>query len=125
MPGQRIVCGVFLYKALRLPLTMNSQSKATARANIALIKYWGKADSSMNIPAAGSISITLDALCSETVVSFKESLSADELNLDGESRPEYVPRISRFLDILRERADIKTRASVTSKNNFPLGAGLA
>ena len=125
MPGQRIVCGVFLYKALRLPLTMNSQSKATARANIALIKYWGKADSSMNIPAAGSISITLDALCSETVVFFKESLSADELSLDGESRPEYVPRISRFLDILRERADIKTRASVTSKNNFPLGAGLA
>ena len=100
---------------------MNSQSKATARANIALIKYWGKADSNINIPATGSISITLDALCSETVVSFEESLSADEFSLDGESRSEYVPRISRFLDILRERADIKTRASVISKNNFPFG----
>ena len=104
---------------------MNSKSKAVARANIALIKYWGKADPSMNIPAVGSISITLDALWSETNVCFGDSFAADKFSLDGQSRPEQVARASNFLDILRKRAGIKTRASVATKNNFPLGAGLA
>ena len=44
--------------------------KATvrARANIALIKYWGKADVALNVPAVGSLSITLDSLWAETEV---------------------------------------------------------
>ena len=40
---------------------------ATARAqpNIALVKYWGKRDIARNLPAVGSISITLDDLYTE------------------------------------------------------------
>ncbi|MBC7517377.1 MAG: diphosphomevalonate decarboxylase, partial [Microbacteriaceae bacterium] len=43
---------------------MHDHARATARAhsNIALIKYWGKRDETLNIPAVGSISVTLDAL---------------------------------------------------------------
>jgi len=39
-----------------------------ARSNIALVKYWGKADAALNTPAVGSISITLDRLFTETRV---------------------------------------------------------
>ena len=33
-------------------------SVATARANIALVKYWGKRDAALNLPARGSLSLT-------------------------------------------------------------------
>ena len=36
---------------------------ARACANIALVKYWGKRDAALNLPATGSLSLTLDALC--------------------------------------------------------------
>ncbi len=101
------------------------QASARARANIALVKYWGKANRGLNTPAVGSISITLDALWSDTDVRFDAALAADELQLDGKIRPEQVRRVSAFLDLLREMAGVKLRARVVSSNNFPTGAGLA
>jgi diphosphomevalonate decarboxylase len=85
--------------------------RATARAgaNFALIKYWGKADARLNVPAVGSISITLDAL----------------FTLDGKRRDEDLPKISACIDLLRRRAGLDTRVRVASRNNFPTGAGLA
>ncbi len=101
---------------------------ARAHSNIALAKYWGKRDSALNIPAVGSISVTLDSLYTETTVSFDSALTQDELRLDGEhqlaSRPQ-LDRVSSMLDLVRERAGIDFRAEVTSVNNFPTGAGLA
>jgi diphosphomevalonate decarboxylase len=101
------------------------RATARARANIALIKYWGKADARLKIPAVGSVSITLDGLWSDTEVRFDESLAADELSLDGAARPEQLARVSACLDLLRRRAGVGMRASVVSRNNFPTGAGLA
>ena len=101
------------------------KSRVRARANIALIKYWGKADPDLNIPAVGSISITLADLWSDTEVEFDESLASDTLILDGERRPEQLRRVSQSLDLLRRLAGIRTYARVTSDNNFPTGAGLA
>ncbi len=98
---------------------------ARARANIALVKYWGKANAELKIPAVGSISITLDELWSETEVRFDSTLEADELSLDGRSRPEQLARVSACLDLLREHAGVAARARVASRNNFPTGAGLA
>lgn len=100
-------------------------AKARARANIALVKYWGKADEALKIPAVGSISITLERLWSETEVRFDPALTGDELVLDGASRPEQLARVSACLDVLRERAGVDLRAAVASRNNFPTGAGLA
>lgn len=94
---------------------------ARAHANIALVKYWGKCDGSGNRPAAGSISITLDALTSETRVRFDPDLVADDIRLAGGGDT----RIAAFLDLVRERAGIATRAEVISRNDFPTGAGLA
>lgn len=102
-----------------------SVGRARAGANFALIKYWGKADARLNVPAVGSISITLDALWSETEVVLDPQLAADELSLNGKPRPEDVAKISACLDLLRKPAGIATRARITSHNNFPTGAGLA
>lgn len=98
---------------------------ATARAhsNIALIKYWGKRDAALNLPAVGSISVALDGLYTDTQVHFDPALDADTCQLDG--APTDTARVSRFLDLVRTRAGIDTRARVVTHNNFPTGAGLA
>jgi diphosphomevalonate decarboxylase len=101
------------------------RASARARANFALIKYWGKADAQLNVPAVGSISITLDALWSDTDVEFDPELPRDELVLDGQSRADQLDKVSACLDLLRDRARVRTRARVVSANNFPTGAGLA
>src|SRR5215216_892268 len=56
---------------------------ARACANIALVKYWGKRDSALNLPATGSLSLTLAALATQTSVAFDPALAQDELELDG------------------------------------------
>ena len=90
------------------------RASARARANFALVKYWGKADARLNVPAVGSISITLDALWSDTDVEFDERLHADELSLDGQRRADQLAKVSECLDLLRDRAGVRTRARVTS-----------
>ena len=99
--------------------------RARAGANFALIKYWGKADARLNVPAVGSISITLDSLFTETSVALDPKLGMDELILNGRRRDDDLAKISACLDLLRAKAGVTTRAAVTSTNNFPTGAGLA
>ena len=99
---------------------------ARAHANIALVKYWGKRDSALNLPAAGSLSLTLAALSTTTSVEFDHNLDDDALSLDGE--PSYgnaLTRVSALLDLVRQRAGIVSRAVVTSRNDFPTASGLA
>lgn len=101
------------------------QATARARSNIALIKYWGKREKQLNLPAVASLSITLDALATETHIAFDASFEADDLVLDGERRADQIERVSEFLDILRDMAGTSLRARVESANNFPTAAGLA
>ena len=103
----------------------SAPGRARAGANFALIKYWGKADARLNVPAVGSISITLDTLYTDTEVELDPTLARDELWLDGKRRDEDVVKISACLDLLRAKARVTTRARVTTGNNFPTGAGLA
>lgn len=105
------------------PLAETRAAVARAHSNIALIKYWGKRDAALNLPAVGSISLTLDALSTETSVAFQPGLEADEFLLDGE--PADPARVSRLLDLVRDRARIALHAVVSSTNDFPTGAGLA
>jgi diphosphomevalonate decarboxylase len=99
--------------------------RATARAqpNIALIKYWGKRDSTLNLPAVGSISVTLDELYTTMHVEFDGVLDLDDLHVNGRSAPSLLPRITRCLDTVLG-AD-RLRARVISESNFPIAAGLA
>ena len=100
-------------------------ARARAGANFALVKYWGKADARLNVPAVGSISITLDALFTETTVELAPGVARDELMLNGMRRDEDLAKVSACLDLLRRKAAVDTRARVASRNNFPTGAGLA
>jgi len=105
-----------------------SQPVVTARAcaNIALVKYWGKRDTALNLAATDSLSLTLDALTTETTVAFDETLATDELVLDGHpAKQEEVERITRFLDLVRSEAGVPIHAKVTSRNDFPTASGLA
>ncbi len=102
------------------------QATARANANIALVKYWGKRDSVLNLSAAGSLSLTLDGLTTHTTVAWTERPGPDTLTLgssivDGEP----LARVSRFLDLVRALARRNDGARVISANDFPTASGLA
>jgi len=100
-------------------------TSVTARAgsNIALVKYWGKRDTALNLPATGSLSMTLDALHTDTRLRFAERGDADRLELNGQ--PSDPSRVSAFLDLFRALAGIDRCFVVSSSNSFPTSAGLA
>ncbi|GAA5521380.1 diphosphomevalonate decarboxylase [Aliifodinibius salicampi] len=101
------------------------QVKAEAHANIALVKYWGKRSLEKNLAATGSISLTLDALKTETEIRIDSSFQKDYFELDGKPvSGEGLKRISDFLDIIVGTEE-RDRAYITSKNSFPTAAGLA
>lgn len=94
---------------------------AVAHPNIALVKYWGKRELSLNLPAVPSLSVTLDRFRTRTTVTL--GVDRDEVVLDGvrlEGRA--LQRVLRHLDrVVPGRAP----AQVLSDNNFPTAAGLA
>ncbi|MEZ4391508.1 MAG: diphosphomevalonate decarboxylase [Polyangiales bacterium] len=104
---------------------------ATARANIALAKYWGKCDAALNLPAVPSVSLTLDALRTDTEVVRDPSLREDHVSLDGvELTGGGAAKLRTFMDLLRARAGVDGSAPdrfarVSSHNRFPTASGLA
>ena len=105
---------------------MSRCATALAHPNIALVKYWGKREAALNLPAVGSISVTLDTLATTTSVRFDAAIDADRLSLDDvQHGSAALTRVSQCLDLLRSKAGTKDRAEVRSSNNFPTGAGLA
>ena len=99
------------------------RASAKAQPNIALIKYWGKRDTQRNLPAVGSISITLADLYTTMSVSFDSSLHADRLVINGAENEAMLVRVSDCLDnVAGARRD---RATIHSESNFPIAAGLA
>jgi diphosphomevalonate decarboxylase len=101
------------------------RATATAHPNIALIKYWGKRDAETNLPAVGSLSVTLQALTTRTTVEFDAGLEQDQLLLNGREQPAEQGRLESCMNAIRTAAGIDTFASITSENDFPTAAGLA
>jgi diphosphomevalonate decarboxylase len=105
-----------------------STAQATGRAypNIALVKYWGDRDSNLRLPANGSISMNLSGLETVTTVRFDPAVAHDELSLNGETQTTaQSARVSQHLDHVRRLAGTGLRAQVVSRNNFPMGTGIA
>ncbi len=99
---------------------------AIAHPNFALIKYWGKSNHLLNIPAAGSISVTVDKLTTETTVDFSAGLERDVAWLNGKQvNNKEMFRLQTFLNIFRKIAGENRRAEIISSNNFPTAAGIA
>ncbi|PWD51764.1 diphosphomevalonate decarboxylase [Serinibacter arcticus] len=108
---------------------------ATAHANIALVKYWGKRDAERMLPATSSLSLTLDAFLTTTTVTLAEGGTAPgsehTATLDGGALTGgQLAKVQRFLDLVRGLDGVEPSlaarpAHVTSLNTVPTGAGLA
>ncbi len=99
------------------------RATAIAQPNIALIKYWGKRDTTRNLPAVGSISITLRDLFTKVSVELDACLPGDILTVNDQQDDALLPRISACLDAVAGRDRLYARVSTTC--NFAIAAGLA
>jgi len=90
---------------------LGAETTARANVNVALVKYWGKRDPALNLPATGSISLTLDGLGVEATCAF--GAESDRCIIDGDAAagPD-ADRVLRFVDVVRSEARIEARASV-------------
>ncbi len=104
----------------------SGEACAVAHPNIALVKYWGKRSGPGNLPAVGSISMTLDGMTTRTRVRFLGAAGDDRVCLDGaDADAKTARRVRALLDRLRSLAPEAGAAEVESSNDFPTGAGLA
>jgi diphosphomevalonate decarboxylase len=103
------------------------KATASARSNIAIIKYWGMRDYSLGLPSNSSISFTMDdTLSTTTTVEFSRKCPRDSLSIDGRpAEPNETARASQFLNIVRKMAGVRMRAKIASRNTFPRSAGMA
>jgi len=113
---------------LKLEVTNYKYMKATviAPANIAFIKYWGKADSVLRLPLNSSLSMNLSNAYTTTTVEFSSVLKKDSVRLiGGMFFPDEINRIIVALDRIRSYSGIRLFARVVTKNSFPKGIGAA
>jgi diphosphomevalonate decarboxylase len=105
--------------------TSHGAVTARANANVALVKYWGKRDATLNLPATGSISLTLAGLAVEADVAFGDG-ARDEVLVDGAAPPaDERARVTAFLDVVRAETGCTGVATVRTRSTVPRGAGLA
>lgn len=97
---------------------------AVAHSNIALVKYWGKRDVALNLPAGPSLSLTLGDLSTTTSVG---PADRDEVILGGDIAPaKFSSRVVAFLDLVAQSLGVERPAlRVETHNDFPTAAGLA
>lgn len=112
---------------IRLANAMTTLSSvACAHANVALVKYFGKRNLALNLPAAGSLSLTLSPLKTTTKITFDSALKHDNVLLaKAQASAAFATRVERFLDLVRKSAKTDLKAHVETDNNFPTAAGLA
>ncbi|MCJ1279716.1 diphosphomevalonate decarboxylase [Puttea exsequens] len=116
------------------------RASTTAPVNIAVVKYWGKRDPTLNLPTNSSLSVTLSQsdLRTHTTASCSPSYpTPDTLLLNGVPQSLSTPRSTACLASLRalrsqlEKADPSLPPlsahplRIVSSNNFPTAAGLA
>ena len=105
---------------------MIKKGKARAHANIALIKYWGKKNDELVLPMNSSLSLTLDCFYTETEVVFDDNIEGDFFYLNNSIQDKNATdKVSKFLDLFRNKVGINTPAIVKSINYVPTAAGLA
>jgi diphosphomevalonate decarboxylase len=96
------------------------KATAIAPANIAFIKYWGKADDARRLPLNPSISMNLSACITTTTVEFSPDFEKDTVSEGFDEK-----RILTHIDRIRRIAKINMCSKITTKNSFPASAGIA
>ncbi|MEM1371227.1 MAG: diphosphomevalonate decarboxylase, partial [Pseudomonadota bacterium] len=98
-------------------------SQAYAPANIALSKYWGKRDITLNLPLNSSLSVSLGTWGTTTQI---DPAEADTLVFNGKDLPANAPeaaKIWRFVDLFC--GDARPALAINTRNSIPTAAGLA
>lgn len=98
---------------------------AFAPANIALIKYWGKRDTALNLPMTQSLSIALPSKGTTTTIHLN-ARNNDRYYLNGElidRQSEFAKRLKSFCDFFRFEKNYYF--DIITENNVPTAAGLA
>ena len=120
---------------------MAEVSQVTYRApiNIAVVKYWGKRNTALNLPLNSSLSVTLgmDQLCAKTTIAVSKNFNEDKFWLNGKKQDiRKDERTQRCLKEIRKMTKkrkgskdkdclSKQHVHICSENNFPTAAGLA
>ncbi|KAK2069923.1 hypothetical protein P8C59_004464 [Phyllachora maydis] len=120
------------------------RASTTAPVNIAVVKYWGKRDATLNLPTNSSLSVTLaqsdlrtltTASCSRAATD--SGTATDSLVLNGQEADVSGARTQACFRELRARRAALEAADpslpklaglplrLVSENNFPTAAGLA
>lgn len=115
------------------------QFTASAPVNIAVIKYWGKRDVSLNLPTNSSLSVTLDPndmKALTTACAAPGLVDEDRLVLNGQEEPLKGRAQACIAELRHLREEMEARDAslprlaalrllLVSRNNFPTAAGLA
>lgn len=102
--------------------------KATtiAPSNIAFIKFFGKINEALRLPANNSISMCLSGALTTTTVEFSPLYKKDSIEILRDNfNEEEKRRIVEHLERIRKLAQITTFAKVVTKNSFPKSSGIA
>ncbi|KAL1980624.1 hypothetical protein VTN96DRAFT_3914 [Rasamsonia emersonii] len=119
------------------------RATTTAPVNIAVIKYWGKRDASLNLPTNSSLSVTLSQRSLRTLTTASCSAAypaseGDTLALNG--KPQDIASSKRTVACLSHLRALRRELEaadpslpklstyplrIVSENNFPTAAGLA
>ena len=92
---------------------------AIAHPNIALVKYWGKRNRTLNLPAVPSLSVTLAPFETRTTVQW--GADRDAFTINGErAHGDAANRVGAFLDLIEPN---RPPVAFESTNNFPTAAG--
>ena len=104
--------------------------KYRSPSNIALVKYWGK--KANQIPANPSISFTLDACATTTILSYqKRNSSNDDFSFDllfeGKPKEDFKPKIEIFFKRIEKYLPFlkKYHFTIETSNSFPHSSGIA
>ncbi len=106
---------------------------AIAPANIAFIKYWGRSNHELFLPANSSISMNLSNCLTTTTVELHSLLKQDEVEIGQEGRDykKLLPNTEKnklvFAQIerIRKMAGSTTHVKIKTQNSFPADSGIA
>ncbi|MBR56765.1 MAG: diphosphomevalonate decarboxylase [Myxococcales bacterium] len=106
---------------------LESVGRATATANFALSKYWGKQTGGVQQPAVPSISVGIQGLTAEAEVRLNYGTNQEhEIRIAGNPANEKTcRRIETLLDAVFAHSGRKAQAIIRSDTRFPIAAGLA
>lgn len=98
--------------------------RVVTEPSLALIKYWGKAEGGVNLPATSSIAVSLGGLTTTTEISSIDA-PADVFVLNGQEQ--HDAKIQGLLLHLRTvfPDTARLRFRISTENSFPTAAGIA